>query len=137
MQSPQLLAGGDALLFAVGQNGGVNGWNRAQIVLQSLKTGQRRTLIDGGTDPRYVPTGHLVYALGGVLFAVPFDVRRLEVTGGPVPVVEGVRRASRRRRSAVWVFGHRVAGVHPLDRRRATPPTSISPGPKRMAVARL
>jgi serine/threonine-protein kinase len=94
MQSPQLLAGGDALLFAVGQNGGVNGWNRAQIVLRSLKTGQRRTLIDGGTDPRYVRTGHLVYALGGVLFAVPFDVRRLEVTGGPVPVVEGVRRAA-------------------------------------------
>ena len=93
MQSPQLLPGGDALLFAVGQIG-VNGWNRAQIVVQSLKTGQRRTLIDGGTDPRYVPTGHLVYALGGVLFAVPFNVRRLEVTGGPVPVVEGVRRAS-------------------------------------------
>jgi serine/threonine-protein kinase len=94
MQSPQLLAGGDALLFAVGQSGGVNGWNRAQIVLQSLKTGQRRTLINGGTDPRYVRTGHIVYALGGVLFAVPFDARRLEVTSGPVPVVEGVRRAA-------------------------------------------
>ena len=93
MQSPQLLPGGDALLFAVGQLG-LNAWNRAQIVVQSLKTGQRRTLVDGGTDPRYVPTGHLVYARGGVLFAVPFDVRRLEVTGGPVPVVEGVRRAS-------------------------------------------
>jgi eukaryotic-like serine/threonine-protein kinase len=93
MQSPQLLPGGDALLFAVGQIG-VNGWNRAQIVVQSLKTGQRRMLIDGGTDPRYVPTGHLVYALGGVLFAVPFNVRRLEVTGGAVPVVEGVRRAA-------------------------------------------
>jgi serine/threonine-protein kinase len=93
MQSPQLL-NGDALMFAVGQNGGVSGWNRAQIVVQSLKTGQRRTLVDVGTDPRYVPTGHLVYAVGGVLFAVPFDVRRLEVTGGPVPVVEGVRRAS-------------------------------------------
>jgi dipeptidyl aminopeptidase/acylaminoacyl peptidase len=28
------------------------------------------------------------------MFAVPFDLRRLEVTGGPVPVVEGVRRAA-------------------------------------------
>jgi hypothetical protein len=34
-----------------------------------------------------------VYALGGTLFAVPLNVRRLEVTGGPTPVVEGVRRA--------------------------------------------
>ena len=93
MQSPQLLPGGDGLLFAVGQIGAVGSY-RAQIVVQSLKTGQRRTLIDGGADPRYVPTGHLVYALGGVLFAVPFNVRRLEVTGGPVPVVEGVRRTS-------------------------------------------
>jgi len=92
MQNPQLL-NGDTLMFAVGQLG-VNAWNRAQIVVQSLKTGQRRTLVEGGTDPRYVPTGHLVYARGGVLFAVPFNLRRLEVTGGPVPVVEGVRRAS-------------------------------------------
>ena len=32
--------------------------------------------------------------LGGVLFAVPFDRRALTVTGGPVPVVEGVKRSS-------------------------------------------
>jgi dipeptidyl aminopeptidase/acylaminoacyl peptidase len=35
-----------------------------------------------------------VYALGGVVFAVPFDLKRLEVTGGPIPILEGVRRAS-------------------------------------------
>jgi dipeptidyl aminopeptidase/acylaminoacyl peptidase len=51
-------------------------------------------LIDGGADGRYLPTGHLVYALSGILLAVPFDAARLEVSGGPVPVVEGVRRAS-------------------------------------------
>jgi serine/threonine-protein kinase len=41
-----------------------------------------------------VPTGHIVYALGANLFAVPFDARKLQVTGGPVPVVEGVMRAA-------------------------------------------
>ena len=35
----------------------------------------------------------MVYADNGVLFAAPFDVDRLEVTGGAVPVVTGVRQA--------------------------------------------
>ena len=35
---------------------------RAQIVVQSLETGVRKTLIEGGSDARYVPTGHIVYA---------------------------------------------------------------------------
>ena len=53
-----------------------------------------KTIVEGGSHARYLATGHLVYALGGTLFAVPFDDRRLEVTGGAVPVVEGVRRSS-------------------------------------------
>src|SRR5262249_26921392 len=67
--------------------------DKAQIVAQSLKSGERKTLIEGGVDARYVATGHLVYATGNVLFAVPFDLARVQVTGGPVPVVEGVWRA--------------------------------------------
>jgi Tol biopolymer transport system component len=35
----------------------------------------------------------LVYALGGNLFAVPFNPERLETTGSAVPIVEGVRRS--------------------------------------------
>lgn len=34
-----------------------------------------------------------MYALGGIVFAVPFDVKRMMPSGGPVPIVEGVRRA--------------------------------------------
>ncbi len=34
-------------------------------------------------------TGHIVYKVGNTLFAVPFDVEKLQVTGGPVSVVEG------------------------------------------------
>ena len=58
-----------------------------------LASGERKVLIQGGSDARYVPTGHLVYAIGGSLFAVAFDVERLEVRSGPVPILEGVRRA--------------------------------------------
>jgi serine/threonine-protein kinase len=93
MQSPRLLPGGDAVLYSVARAGDGGQWDRAQVVAQSLKTGQRKILIDGGADARYVPTGHIVYALGGVLFAARFNPRRLEIEGGPIPVVEGVRRA--------------------------------------------
>ena len=73
---------------------GVDRWDKAQVVVQSLKSGERKTLVNGGTDARYVPTGHIVYAVGGTLFALPFDAKRLEVAGGPVPIVEGVQRGS-------------------------------------------
>jgi serine/threonine-protein kinase len=51
-------------------------------VVQSLKTGERKTVIDGGSDGRYLPTGHLVYARGAVVFVVPMDIRRLVVRVG-------------------------------------------------------
>jgi len=66
-------------------------WDKARIVAESLKSHERKTLIDGGSDARYLPTGHLVYALGGVVFALPFDVKRMTPSGGAVPIVEGVR----------------------------------------------
>jgi len=62
-------------------------------VAQSLSTGERRVLVDGGTDGRYVPTGHLVYVYAGTILAVSFDMERLEVTGGAVPIVEEVMQA--------------------------------------------
>ena len=87
-RQPQILPGGEAVLFTLNTGGG--SWDEGQVVAQSLETGERRLLVDGGTDARYVPTGHLVYAQGGTLFAVPFDVARLEVTGGPVSLIEDV-----------------------------------------------
>jgi serine/threonine-protein kinase len=91
---PQLLPDGEWVLFTIATAATRDGWDKAQIVVQSLKTSERKTLVSGGSDGRYVPTGHLVYALGGVLFAVPFDLRHLSVTSGPVPIVEGVSRSN-------------------------------------------
>ena len=87
---PQMLPGGEAVLYTLG---GFGLWDAAQIVVEQVATGERTVLVEGGSDARYLPTGHLVYALGGTLLAVPFDVDRLMVTGGPVPLVEGVSRA--------------------------------------------
>ena len=91
-QAPQMLPGGQHVLFTLAAGTAHDRSDRAHIVVQSLKSGERKTLIEGGSDARYVPTGHLVYALSGSLYAVPFDAQRLEVTGAPVPIVEGVSR---------------------------------------------
>ena len=55
-------------------------WDRAQIVVQSLKSSERETLVPAGNNGRYLSTGHLVYALAGVMFAMPFDPSR-EIEG--------------------------------------------------------
>jgi eukaryotic-like serine/threonine-protein kinase len=90
---PQLLPGGRAVLFTLATGGG-GAWNEAQIVVEVLESGERKVVLRGGRDARYVETGHLVYARGGTLLAVPFDLGQLAVIGGPVPLVEGVRDAS-------------------------------------------
>ncbi|MEE8129091.1 MAG: hypothetical protein V3T48_02300, partial [Vicinamibacterales bacterium] len=89
---PQMLPGGDGVLFTLLPRG-AQSWDRALIVVQSLSTGERTVVVEGGRDARYVSTRHLVYALGGVLLAVPFDVDGRTVTSGPVPLVEGVAQA--------------------------------------------
>jgi serine/threonine-protein kinase len=91
---PQILPDGQTVLFTLATGGGSDRWDSARVVVQSLKSAERKTLIEGGSDARFLPTGHIVYALRGVLFAVPFDAKRLAVTGGPVPMVEGVRRSA-------------------------------------------
>jgi serine/threonine protein kinase len=94
---PELLPGGKAVLFN-NQTAGSYGLNAGPIdsslALYVLKTGERRDLNQIGWQPRYAPTGHLVYAQGGTLMAVPFDLDRLEVTGAAVPIVEGIARSA-------------------------------------------
>ncbi len=85
---PEYLSGGKALLFSAGVS--VANWSTAQVAVQSVGTGERRNLVQGGTQPRYAPSGHLIYAQGGNLMAVPFDPQQLAVAGTAVPVVEGV-----------------------------------------------
>ena len=62
----------------------------SQIAVLSLDTREQKVLVRGGSYPRYSPTGHLLYGVQGDLWAVPFDLSRLETVGDPVPVQEGV-----------------------------------------------
>ena len=60
------------------------------LVVQDMATGTRTVLLTGGADPHALPTGHLVFIHNGVLTAVRFDPTRRQVSGGVVPLVEGV-----------------------------------------------
>jgi serine/threonine-protein kinase len=84
-----LLPGGRALIYTVGFDG-IGSYDEARIDLWDLQTGRGKTLIEGGTSPVYSPSGHVIYARAGKLFAVPFDPVRQELTGSPFEVLDGV-----------------------------------------------
>ena len=63
----------------------------SHLAVLSLETGEISYLLTGGSHPRYALTGHIIYGVGGTLWAVGFDPVRLALTGrNPVPVVEQV-----------------------------------------------
>jgi serine/threonine-protein kinase len=84
-QWPYFLPGARAVLFTINTGGS---YEAARIGVLDLEHGSYRTIVDSGSNGRYVPTGHLVYARSGTLFAAPFDSRRLVVTGPETPVIE-------------------------------------------------
>ena len=97
LDTPYLLPGGDTVLFTVGTGAATSragSRDYARIAGVSLTSGERTVLLQGGSDARYVASGHLVYALNDGLFAVAFDARKLQVTSGPVSMVEGALVAS-------------------------------------------
>jgi eukaryotic-like serine/threonine-protein kinase len=84
---PEILPGGRAVVFTTLTTGSVD---QAQVAVLSLQTGKRKVLVQGGSDPHYASSGHLVYGRSGTLMAVPFDLASLKITGAPVPIQEGV-----------------------------------------------
>jgi len=86
---PRLLPGSRTLLFMLG-TADILSYDEGDIALFDLDTEEIRVLARGGMDPRYVPTGHIVFGRSGKMFALPFDVDRLEAKGGPFEVLDGV-----------------------------------------------
>ena len=89
---PALVQDGKAVIFAL--RTGASPWDDASIVVHDLASGERRVLVEGGTDARILPTGHLAYVRDGALLAVPFDETRLAVNGTAVPIEHGVTQVA-------------------------------------------
>jgi serine/threonine-protein kinase len=87
---PEFITGSQAVVFTIRGSG----WNDRIAVFDPRKNSYRVVVNDGSTG-RYIPTGHLVYTRAGTLFGVPFDARRLVVTGSETPLIEGVSSDAR------------------------------------------
>jgi serine/threonine protein kinase len=85
---PEFLPGGKAVLFSIK---GFHNPDYGQVALLALAPGERGVILEGGTNPRYAASGHIVFARAGAILAAPFDLSRLEVTGPAVTLVEGIR----------------------------------------------
>ena len=83
---PEILPGGEAVLFTMNVGRAVDN----SVAVLSLESGEYEVLVSGGSHPRYVPTGHIVYSVGGTLRAVGFDLDSLTVTTDPVSIVDNV-----------------------------------------------
>jgi Tol biopolymer transport system component len=83
---PQILPDGDHVLFTAYRTP----IEKATIEVLTISTGQRKVLLTGGVFGFYVPTGHLLYGVGETLRAAPFDLKRLEVVGPAVAVVDSI-----------------------------------------------
>ncbi len=86
---PQVLPGSQAVLFTVHADSADT--TDSEIDVISLKTGDRKTIYRGGFFGRYLPSGHLVFIHQNTLFAAPFDLKRLALTGAPQPIIEDIR----------------------------------------------
>ncbi len=86
---PQFLPGGKFALFAVYQQA-VN-VDTVTVEAISLSDGKRKVVARGGTSPRYLASGHLVYVNKSTLFAIPFDASKRETRGNAVPILDDVK----------------------------------------------
>jgi serine/threonine-protein kinase len=134
---PQILPGGQAALFTA--SGVTTQYDAASIQAVTLKTGEVKTLVRGGSFGRYV-NGQLVYLQQGVLFGVPFDLKKLELRGTPAPLLDDVASDSNSaggqfdfslNGTFVYRSGKAVAAGYPvvwLDSSGKTQPLLAKPG---------
>ena len=85
---PQVIPDSKWILFTVKKNN-IASFDEAVIAAENVETHERRELVNGGSFARYLPTGHIMYARGASLYAVPFDREDVRVTGPSIPVIEG------------------------------------------------
>ena len=62
VHGPQVLPGGGAVLFTSATARNSTAWAVAKIVVQRLSTGERSVVLEGGSDARYLPSGHLLHS---------------------------------------------------------------------------
>jgi len=90
---PQLLPDSKTLLYtSLGPSGGSID---SKIVIQQLDTKERKVLVNNAIFGRYLSNGNLLYANNeGNIFILPFNLRKLKITGEPKAILSGVNTST-------------------------------------------
>jgi serine/threonine-protein kinase len=132
--SPRALPDGRGVLFTV-----ENTNESRNVMVFDPRTKTTKLLVRGASMPQFAPSGHLVYASDGKLFAVAFDTATLSVTGAPTLVLDGVvtkssgaaNYAIARNGTLLYTAGAQVAStflVSTANRDGVREPLPLSPG---------
>lgn len=90
---PQLLPDKNTLLFAV--MGASDNHEDSRVVIENIKTRERKVLVEKRIFGRYLSNGNLIYATNdGSVFTAPFDLKDLEIRGQAVTILSGVTTGS-------------------------------------------
>lgn len=87
---PQVLPGGEFVLFTIGTLDNPNSYVDASLVIQSLQTGKRHILNIKGEMARYIEPGILLVTKKGKILAAPFDLTKFKITNFPLTVLNNV-----------------------------------------------
>lgn len=87
---PQVLPGGQWILYTVGTQSNPNSYIDATLMIQSIATGERHELNVRGEMARYVDPGYLVVGRNGSLLAAPFSLKDFQTTNPLSQVIDGV-----------------------------------------------
>jgi serine/threonine-protein kinase len=105
---PQALPDGRTVIFTVGLMTNTSDYDISTIDAVDVETGVRRTILENARMARYTD-GYLVFQRLQSLLAVRFDLDRLEATGEPFVIYEGV--AGERGSGSAFFATDRAGGI--------------------------
>jgi eukaryotic-like serine/threonine-protein kinase len=118
-QSPHLLPGGKKLLYTRAGDSPEN----SRIMFLDLQSGKHEIVYEGGSDGRYLKSGHLVYIWNNSLWARAFDPASGQAPGPSISVEDEVSHSWGRRTLAQWALsgsGTLVKTPHHVGETRST-----------------
>ena len=103
---PRILPDYAHLLVTSSDNATSVGDGNIQVI--GLESGVAKTLIRTASNAQYVNSGHIVFIRDAALWAVPFDLESLTLSGAQVPVIQGIETNGQ--------YGHATFSVSDLGR---------------------
>jgi eukaryotic-like serine/threonine-protein kinase len=82
---PQVMPDGKSIVYTARHSSDID---KNEVIIQSLVTGERKTIFRGATRARYSRTGHMLFSKGSTIYALPFDLEHWQPGSPTVSVVD-------------------------------------------------